>query len=352
MRTGFIGVILVMLVVAVGLQTEQFLSLATTVRHQALFSEAGGLEPGNDVTTSGVKIGRVSDIALRDGSVLVTFTVKGTVRLGSDSTAHIRTGSLLGQRELTLDSAGGGRLRPSEVIPVSRTSSPYSLTDSISDLTNNLAGTDTASLNQSLDTLSATIERIAPRLGPIFDGLTRLSTTLNGRNKTLGEVLKSAGSLTGILSERSQQVNRLILNANDLLDVLAQRRQAIIELLANVSAVAKQLSGLVHDNEQSLAPTLQKLNSVAAMLEKNRDNLAKAIPGLAKSQITQGEAVSSGFYYQAYTPNVLPPDFVQPFLDYAFGFRRGEMTGQPPDNAGPRAVIPWPTNGIPQQQGR
>jgi phospholipid/cholesterol/gamma-HCH transport system substrate-binding protein len=346
-RAGFIGVVLIVLVIAVGLQPLRLVTWATAVRYQAMFAEAGGLEVDNDVTASGVKVGTVSDIALRDGHVLVTFTVGGRLQFGSESTAHIRTGSLLGRRVLTVESAGNGTLRPSAVIPLSRTSSPYSLTDAVSDLTTNVAGTDTASINKSLDTLSETIDRVAPQLGPTFDGLSRLSQSLNSRNDTLGEVLKSTSTVAGVLSERSQQLNRLILNTNDLLGVLAQRRHAIVELLANTSAVAKQLSMLVHDNEQTLAPALQKLNSVSAVLEKNRDNIAKALPGLAKYEITQGESVSSGFYYQSFDPNISPPQFLQPFLDYAFGFRRGEHAGQPPDNAGPRAEFPFPYNGIP-----
>ena len=142
-----------------------------------------------------------------------------------------------------------------------------------------MAGTNTESLNQSLDTLSATIDQIAPQLGPTFDGLTRLSRTINSRNESLRDLLKSAADVTGILSERSQQVNALILNANDLLAVLVERQDAIVSLLANTSAVSQQLIGLVHDNEQELAPTLERLNRVTAMLEKNRDNIAKAPPG-------------------------------------------------------------------------
>jgi phospholipid/cholesterol/gamma-HCH transport system substrate-binding protein len=60
------------------------------------------------------------------------------------------------------------------------------------------------------------------------------------------------------------------------------------------------------------------------------------LPGLAKFELTQGETVSSGFYYNAYVPNVITPQLIQPFFDYAFGFRRGTDAGQPPDNAGPR----------------
>jgi phospholipid/cholesterol/gamma-HCH transport system substrate-binding protein len=346
-RTGFIGVVLVVLIIAVGLSPDQLLQRATAVRYQALFSDSGGLAEGNDVLVAGMKVGTVSHLSLHNGDVLATFTLTGTVQLGSESTAHIRTGSLLGQRVLSVESAGRGRLRPMAVIPVSRTSSPYSLSEALGDFTTDIAGTNTETLNQSLDTLSVTLNQVAPQLGPAFDGVTRLSQTLNGRNQTLGELLKSAGDVTKILSQRSQQLNTLILNANDLLDVLVTRRQAIVRLLANTSAVANQLSGLVHDNEQKLAPTLQKLNSVTAMLEKNRDNIAKALPGLAKYQLTQGESVSSGFYYTAYVPNLLIMQIFQPFFDYFFGFRANGAPGAPPDNAGPRALLPFPYNGIP-----
>jgi len=349
-RVGFMGVVLMILVIAVGLQPQQLWSWATTVRYQALFTEAGGLAVGNDVTVSGIKVGAVSDVSLHGHDALVTFTVDGKVTLGSDSTAHIRTATALGARVLTLESAGAKTMRPQDVIPVSRTASPYSLTEAVSDLTTNTTGTNTQAVNQSLDTLSATLDQIAPQLGPTFDGLTRSSRALNERNETLGDLFHSARDLSGILSERSQQVNKLILNADDLLGVLAQRRWAIVELLNHTSALAKQLSGLVADNEKELAPTLDKLNSVTAMLEKNRDNIAKALPGLAKFSGELGDVVSNGPYYNAYVANLTPGQFLQPFLDYAFGFRTfdtapGRGPGIPSPT--PRALLPWPENGIP-----
>jgi phospholipid/cholesterol/gamma-HCH transport system substrate-binding protein len=343
-KAGFIGAVLVVLIIAVGLNPDQLIQRATAVRYQALFSDAGGLALGNDVTVSGMKVGSVSRMSLENGDVLVTFTVKGNVLLGSASTAHIKTGSLLGQRVLTVESAGTGTLQPMAVIPASRTSSPYSLSEAVENLTSDIQGTNTETLNQSLDTLSSTLNQIAPQLGPAFDGITRLSQTLNARNQTLGQLLKGAADVTGILSQRSQQLNTLILNADDLLSMLVARRQAIVRLLASTSAVAKQLSGVVHDNESKLAPSLEKLNSVTAMLEKNRDNLAKALPGLAKYELTQGETVSSGFYYNPFSPNLLTLQFFQWLFDYSFGFRAYGAPGQPPDTAGPRALLPFPFN--------
>ena len=175
-----------------------------------------------------------------------------------------------------------------------------------------------------------------------------MSKSLNGRNDSLAELLKTAGDVTGILSERSQQVNALILNANDLVGVLNDRRQAIVGLLANTSALSRNLTGLVAENEQELAPALEKMNAVNQMLEKNRDNVTKALAGLRKYEVTQGEIVANGAYYNALIPNIQQRSCCSRSSTTSFGFRRGTNAGQPPDTAGPRAELPFPVNGIPQ----
>lgn len=318
-RQGTIGVVLVLCVIALGLQAQQFLTWVSTVRYHAVFTEAGGLAPGDEVVVSGTTVGRVTAVELAGGDARVTFAADQTVVFGDATTARIATGSLLGKRVLTLVSEGGGRLRPFDTIPAERTSSPYSLTDAVGDLTTNVTGTDTEALNRSLDMLATTLDRIAPQVGPAFDGLTALSRTLDGRNAALRDLLTAAADVTGILAERGDRVNSLILDADALLGVLAERRQAIVDLLANTAAVAEQLTGLVADNEAELAPTLDRLNSVTAMLERNRDNIAAALPGLAKVAMTQGEAVSGGPFYNAYVANLIPAQVIQPFIDQAFG---------------------------------
>ena len=82
-RTGFLGIVLVLLVVAVGLQPERLISWATGIRYSAEFAEAGGLSAGNDVKVSGVKVGNVIDVALGERGAVVTFTVDNSVRLGT-----------------------------------------------------------------------------------------------------------------------------------------------------------------------------------------------------------------------------------------------------------------------------
>ena len=169
-RAGFIGVVLIALVIMVGLQPQKLWAMATSVRYQAVFAEAGGLSAGNNVKVSGVTVGTVSDITLERGAAMVTFSVNSAVPIGSDTTASIGIATVLGERVLELEPAGSRSLGAGGVIPLSQTGSPYSLTDAVGEFTSNTAATDTAAINQSLDTLSDTIERIAPQLAPTFDG--------------------------------------------------------------------------------------------------------------------------------------------------------------------------------------
>ena len=61
-RAGFIGVVLVVLVIAVGLAPERLVSMGHSIRYQALFADAGGLTAGNDVTIVGHEGRHVSNV--------------------------------------------------------------------------------------------------------------------------------------------------------------------------------------------------------------------------------------------------------------------------------------------------
>ncbi|MFD4369427.1 MCE family protein [Rhodococcus sp. NPDC058521] len=333
-RVGCLGLTFIVLLVLVGLNMTKIITSYTSMSYRAEFTDAAGLSSGSSVLVSGFRVGSVSDVELVDGVARVTFSVDDGTTLGETTSVQIRTGSLLGQRIVTVDPSGPGALRPGDVIPRSRTTSPYSLNEAVDDLTDNASGIDTDSLNKSLDVLSTTLTDVAPDLGPTFDGLAEISRGLNARDGTLKDLLAATEDVTSLIASRADRVNTLILNSNDLLDTLVQRRQAISSLLANTAAVARQLELLVADNEEQLAPTLASLNSVLEMLERNRDNISQAIPGMAKAAQTQGEAVSAGPFYQAYVANLIPGPLIQPFIDQAFGLEPPAKFPIPGESAG------------------
>lgn len=314
---GAIGIVVTGALVLTALNYDKLPFFSSGSEYQAVFSEAAGLSPGDEVMVAGVNAGKVESVALDGPQVLVTFTVSEGISIGNATGVDIKTSTILGRKALGVRPGGSGK-QPSNVpIPQERTTSPYSLTGALGDLTDTLGDLNKGQLSDSLNALAGTLQNTPADLRSALTGLSRLSTSISSRDVLLQDLLSNAESVTSVLAQRSTQLNTLILDGSSLLAELDRRRAVISELFVNVQAVANQLTGLVKDNEAQLAPTLTRLNSVLDVLQKNRDNLTQGLEELVKFQATLGEAVSSGPFFNAYVQNLIPGDTIKPLVDEA-----------------------------------
>ena len=267
------------------------MSWATSLRYQALFAQVGGLAAGNDVTVSGIKVGTVTDVALDDGQAMVSFTIKGTVRLGDSTTAHIRTGSLLGQRMLTLESAGRARLHPigdhpdlTDVLPIldhrRRRRPDHRHCRYRHGHTQPVSGHPVGHDRPDRPKTGSDIRRGHPAVAGSQRPQPHTGRTVQKRTGSQHHPLGAQRADEHLDSQRQRPGGCPGRSA------ASHRRVA----QQHLGALAKQLSGVIHDNEAELAPTLDKLNAVTAVLEKNRDNIAKSLPGLAQYELTTGSS--------------------------------------------------------------
>ena len=314
-RGGIVGIVVAAAVVVATLNYDKLQFLRDGIEYSANFTDAGGLVPGDRVQVAGIEVGNVEHVELDGKQVLVTFTVKEGIQLGEETSAAIKTNTVLGRRSLALTPSGTGKLTKDEPIPVDRTTAPYSLNDALGDLSAEVHDLDTKQVNEALDVLSTALKDTPAPLRETLDGVTRLSKALNDRDQSLRDLLTKAQGVTKILADRGDQINALLLDGNDLLGALELRRSAISELITNISGVSQQLSGLVHDNEEQIGPTLEKLNSVTALLIRNKDNLSRALDGLGPYATALGEAVASGPYFQAFVQNYGSGKMLQGLVD-------------------------------------
>ncbi|MFI7671361.1 MCE family protein [Nocardia sp. NPDC049526] len=300
---GIIGIVVATTVSLSALQVDRLPFIRSGATYTAYFADAGGLIPGDNVQVAGVKSGRVEQVKLDGAKVYVRFTLDEGIVLGNKTSAAIKTNTVLGRKSLEVTPAGSGSTRTNDTIPLDRTTSPYSLTDALGDLTNTVKGLDMDQVNRTLDALSTTFADTPAPLRSALDGVTQLSRSLNARDKALTELLGRAQNVTKVLADRSNQINALLVDGNDLLGELDRRRSALSQLIVYINGLAQQLTGLVNDNEAQLKPTLDRLNSVLALLQSNKDNLSKALDGLGPFSAALGEQVGSGPYFQAYVSN-------------------------------------------------
>ncbi len=311
---GVVGIVVAIAVALSALQFDRLPFIRSGANFTAYFADAGGLVPGDAVQVAGVRSGRVDAVELAGAKVLVKFTLDESIVLGDKTSAAIKTNTVLGRKSLELLPQGQGALRRDDTIPLERTTSPYSLNEALGDLAGTVHGLDMVKVDETLDALSETFADTPAPLRAALDGVTQLSRSINARDEALSELLRRAQNVTKILSDRSAQINALLLDGNQLLGELDRRRTAIGQLIVYVNGLAQQLSGLVADNEAQLKPALDRLNSVLALLQRNRDNLTEALDGLGPFAAALGEQVGNGPWFNAYVVNATSVG-LQPLVD-------------------------------------
>ncbi|MDT5096723.1 MAG: phospholipid/cholesterol/gamma-HCH transport system substrate-binding protein [Mycobacterium sp.] len=327
-----------------------FISSGST--YSAYFEEVGDLSTGAPVQVSGLRSGQVKDISLTPRGVLITFTVADNIRLGERTEASIKSKSLLGTKVFEVTPRGSGHL--SAAIPVERTTSPFQLPDALGDLTATISGLNTTQLSDALQTLSDTLQDTPPQLRVAVDGVARFSQTIDRRDAELRNLLSNASKATTVLAERTDEIVQLLHDTNAVLAALQSQSAALDNISGNVSALAQQLHGFISDNRTTLKPALDKLNGVLATVDNRKDQIQQSIKGLNSYALSLGESLSGGPFFKVYVANLLPGQFLQPFVDAAFSDlgldpnvllpsqRIDPPTGQP---GTPALPVPYPRTG-------
>ncbi len=310
---GLLGTVIVTCVVVAAFQYDKLPFIKDTDDFSAYFSEAGGIKAGSTVRISGMGVGRVTDIRLEGTKVRVGFTVRSNVYLGDRTEAAIKTETILGSKMLELTSRGEGKL--TSTIPLERTTSPYDLPVALGDLTTTISGLDTNQLSSALTTLANTFKETPPDLKPALQGVARFSETLNNRDAQLRHVLENANKVSGVLGRRSQQIAGLVANSNALLAALLAERDSLDALMNNLTAVSRQISGLVDENRTQLKPALDKLNGVLEILDNRKEDLLRTLPKFKRYAMSFGEVLGSGPFFKAYVANLIPGQLGGPTLD-------------------------------------
>ena len=136
--------------------------------------------------------------------------------------------------------------------------------------------------------------------------------------RSCAALLTNANKATTVLAERSDQIVNLVANTNALLVELESQSAALDQISANISALSQHLQGFIADNRDTMRPALDKLNGVLTILDNRKERLQKSIKLLGTYSMSLGESVSSGPFFKTYVANLLPGQFIQPFIDAAF----------------------------------
>ena len=315
-RIGGIGIAVVVAAIFIAVNYDKLTFLTGDKEYSAYFAEAGGLETNSVVEVSGARVGRVSSVSLDGPKVLVKFRIPGDLRLGDRTEAAVKLKTLLGSKLVELTPRGDRPL--AGPIPLERTTPAYQLPDALGDLSTTVAKLNTDQLSNALSVVANEFSGTSPQVKAAAEGVARFSQTLDERDKELRNLLSNANKVTKVLGERSDEIVKLVGDTNSLLASLKSEDRYLDKLIDDNGAIVKALGAIADDNHATLKPSLDKLNGVLALLDNRKGRIQEALKGLNSFALALGEAVASGPFFKAYIVNLLPGQFIQPFIDSAF----------------------------------
>ena len=274
--------------------------------YYAAFSEAGGLEADDEVRIAGVRVGKVEDIELAGDHVRVRFRIEDDAEFGQASAAAIKVKTLLGSMFLAIEPAGDGQMNEGDEIPVERTTSPYDVVEAFSGLAETSAEIDTDQLAESLTTFADLTRNTPEEFRAALDGVSALSSNVAAKNEQINTLLQNLEKVSHVLDERDEDIIALMRDADVLFRALVKRREAIHRLLVSTSRLSVELTTLVRQSREDLAPALANLESVVQVLNKNEDNIDNSLRLMAPFYRVFANTLGTGPWFDTYIQNFPP----------------------------------------------
>lgn len=303
---GAVSIAVIAAVLLAAFQASNLPLIGAGTAYHADFSDSSGLQNGDEVRIAGVRVGKVTNIAIQGAHVVVTFKIKTGSRFGVDTQAAIRVKTLLGQMYLALEPKGSGQLSKGATIPESRTTSAYNVVQAFSGLAKRAQKINLAQLRTSLNTLANATSTSPAAFKGALRGVSRLSTTVAKRDDQINSLLSNLQTVSGTLSDRDQDIVSLMKDSDVLLRALVARRQAVHRLLTSTSALSIQLTALVRESRADLKPALSNLQGVVDVLQKNQSNIDQSLRLMAPFYRVFNDTLGTGPWFDTWIEN-LPP---------------------------------------------
>ena len=271
--------------------------------YKAEFTDATGVNKGDDIRVAGVRVGTVSEIEIVDRNrALVTFTVDEGTSVNGGTNATIRYRNLVGQRYISLTQEVGDtqRLPAGTTIPVSRTAPALDLTV----LFNGFKPLFQALSPEDVNQLSYELIQVFQGEGGTLEGLlahtASVTSTLADRDEVIGDLIDNLSLVLDHVADRDQQLTRLIQSFRTLVGGLKDDRNAILGSLEDVSALSVETASLIDGVREPLVKDIKELRTVAGNIDKNKAELDRALQVLPIKLDKIGRTAIYGSFFNFY----------------------------------------------------
>jgi len=279
-----------------------------TNTYYAMFTNVGGLRPGDDVRAAGVRVGRVESVDLQGSQARVTFTATNEQPVTSATHLTLRFQSLLGQRYVSMVKAKGasasGTLADGTTIPVSRTDPGFDLTALLNGFEPLFATLKPAEVNQLAESIAAVLQGQGGTIESLLGNTASLTNRLADDGKIIDTIL---ASLTPVLEEvagRGDRVDSTIDDLRSLLIELDDEHKQIGKSIDGVSELSNAAADLVSEVRKPLHHDVHTLREFSRISVEQRNAINALLKYLPVGTYAFARPFSSGAWLNIFICNM------------------------------------------------
>lgn len=312
---GMIGTITLVAIMVVSIGIPRAVYHIRTNAYVAEMANASGLSGGDPVYVAGVPAGRVEDVALAVDRVRVGFRLDKAQALGNRTTVTVRLRTVLGKRFLDVMPAGTVNGLDSNVIPLSRTTVPYSLDEVGRKAADTAEHVDQQPLTAMMNTLAETMPGNSTELGKALAGISAASSAFADNGDKIDEILRISRSMTEMLTHQTDSLADTAANAQYIVSSLAARRQALTDIVTNLTAIMRQLAAIYTEKQADFSSLIAGLTAVTGTLKANVDKIDQTLQKMPPAIRAVTNATGNGNWANVNSPSVVMPDNLLCFLN-------------------------------------
>jgi phospholipid/cholesterol/gamma-HCH transport system substrate-binding protein len=275
-----------------------------TTGYTARFTDATGLNVGDDIRMSGVRIGQVSDISVAENKYAdVRFDVEAGRQLPRTITATIKYRNLIGQRYVSLGIGSGDTnavLRAGDMIPVERTQPALNLTQLFNGFQPLFQALNPEDVNKLANELIQVLQGEGGTIDSVLSHTASLASTIASKDQVIGQVIDNLNTVLTTVNDRTTQVAGLIDQLQQLATGLAQQRGSIGEAIGALGDLTTSTAGLLSSVRPPLKEDIAALGVLAGNLAEHGDTVDKFLAGLPHKVETINRVSSYGGWYNYY----------------------------------------------------
>lgn len=253
---------------------------AEATRLKAVFEDASGLLPRNDVTMRGVPVGSVKEVSLNeDGYALVTMGLKPGADVPEGTKAEIVRRSPIGELTVELVPGDGEPLESGATIAVADTVPPPDVSKTIEVFADILHEVPSEDLNVLVSEVASAVRGRAGDLARLTDAGADLPERLLEIETALDSLIRNSPELTGVFADNADVLADDITETALLADILRDRRFDLVDLYRNGADFASVMGEILAKDKPNLACLIRDFGDINYVLAQrhNLDNLAATL---------------------------------------------------------------------------